>query len=555
MTSDHLTSRQINSGYVVLGQHPLTDVSTGLSSKSAATSWATQQSNSKLWLPRCGKVGVHLIDATSGKTLRVVDDNVGSTSPVIAGTTLECVALTTTTGYNFFGGPWARSICSVWGSYGYNITIELYPTNDVIGDTTGRARIATGDVGGTRVASRTVHSRPVISDGLPHHILLTHEYNVTSSAIKLYVDGVNTETVTTTGVLAETAENTLTAGVDDYFTGFDGSVSHLCLTQGVLPLDEIKARANLVNKGTGSRFTDQGKYMVWDATNSTWVPMPKSYQTSAWKNLVEVDYYAPGATSITETVEVGQKFRYVEYADAGSFVFTALRQIENAQVLVVGAGGGGAGASSLYMAGGGGGGGSVIEQNSVTINAGTNVIVVGAGGAGGSAAGTAGGNSSALGYAAYGGGAGQNNANSAAASGGSGGCRGNYNAGTSTYAYKGGNGSATYQFSAGGGGGAGGAASDVSGVNGTNGGSGYTSTITGSPTRWGGGGGGGSTATAGTGGSSVGGNGGSGGAIGSNAAAGTGGGGGGASYTALNGNKNGGNGANGRVIIKYPIWD
>ena len=555
MTSDHLTSRQINSGYVVLGQHPLTDVSTGLSSKSAATSWATQQSNSKLWLPRCGKVGVHLIDATSGKTLRVVDDNVGSTSPVIAGTTLECVALTTTTGYNFFGGPWARSICSVWGSYGYNITIELYPTNDVIGDTTGRARIATGDVGGTRVASRTVHSRPVISDGLPHHILLTHEYNVTSSAIKLYVDGVNTETVTTTGVLAETAENALTAGVDDYFTGFDGSVSHLCLTQGVLPLDEIKARANLVNKGTGSRFTDQGKYMVWDATNSTWVPMPKSYQTSAWKNLVAVDYAAPGATSVTESLEFGQKFRYIDYGDAGSFVFTALRKIENAQVLVVGAGGGGAGASSLYMAGGGGGGGSVIEQSSVTINAGTNVIVVGAGGAGGSAAGNAGGNSSALGYAAYGGGAGQNNANSPAASGGTGGCRGNFNAGASTYAYKGGNGSLVYPFSAGGGGGAGGAASDVSGVNGTNGGSGYTSTITGSPTRWGGGGGGGSTATAGTGGSSVGGNGGSGGAIGSNAAVGTGGGGGGASYTALNGNKNGGNGANGRVIIKYPIWD
>lgn len=555
MAGDHLTERQTNSGYVVLGQHPLTDVNSGLYSKSTATSWATQQTNSKLWLPRCGKVGVHLIDATSGKTLRVVEDNVGSTSPVTQGATLECVATTISTGYNFFGGPWARSICSIWGLYGYNVTIELYPTNDAIGDTTGRARINTSDVGGTRIASRTVHSRPVISDGFPHHLALTHEKNLTTDSIKLYVDGINTETVTTTAVLSEFDANALTAGVDDYFTGFDGSVSHLCLTQGVLSISEIKARANLVNAGVGSKFTNQGKYMVWDATNNTWVSRVRAYQTSAWQYLPDRDYIAPGATGITETVEVGQKFRYVEYADAGSFVFTALRQIENAQVLVVGAGGGGAGASSLYMAGGGGGGGSVIEQNSVTINAGTNVIVVGAGGAGGSAAGTAGGNSSALGYAAYGGGAGQNNANSAAASGGSGGCRGNYNAGTSTYAYKGGNGSVTYQFSAGGGGGAGGAASNVSGVNGTNGGSGYTSTITGSPTRWGGGGGGGSVDTAGTGGSSVGGNGGSGGAIGSNAAAGTGGGGGGASYTAFNGNKNGGNGANGRVIIKYPIWD
>lgn len=553
MSGDHLTSRQINSGYVVLGQHPLTDVSTGLYSKSTATSWADQQNISRIWLPRCGKVGVHLIDRTSGKTLRVVDDNTAVTASY--GLTLECVAVTSSSNYNFFGGVWGRDISGIWGSYAYNVRFMLTPVNDNIADTQGRAVGITGDIGGTRILSTTVHSRPVISDGLPHHLVITHEGTGTVSVMKLYVDGVNTETYTLTAALSNLDANGLVAGVDDYFTGFDGSISHLCLTRGVLPLSEIQARANLVNKGTGSRFTDQGKYMVWDATNSTWVPMPKSYQTSAWKNLVAVDYSAPGATSVTESLEFGQKFRYIDYGDAGSFVFTALRKIENAQVLVVGAGGGGAGASSLYMAGGGGGGGSVIEQSSVTINAGTNVIVVGAGGAGGSAAGTAGGNSSALGYAAYGGGAGQNNANSPAASGGTGGCRGNYNAGASTYAYKGGNGSLTYSFSAGGGGGATAAAANVTSGNGTNGGSGYTSTITGSHTRWGGGGGGGSTSTGGSGGSSVGGNGGSGGAVGTNAATSSGGGGGGASYTAFNGNKNGGNGANGRVIIKYPIWD
>lgn len=269
MGADHLTARQTGSGYTVLGQHPLTDVSTGLSSKSTATSWTAQQTASKINLPRCGQVGVYLIDTTSGKTLRCVENNTAMT-PVTSGVTLECVAHTVTTGYNFFGGTWARSICSVWGFYGFNLTIELFPTNDVIGDTTGRARIAVGDVGGTRVASRTVHSRPVISDGLPHHLAMTHEQGVTTNAMKLYVDGVNTETVTTTDNLTDLDTNTLTAGVDDYFTGFDGSVSHLCLTQAVLSAAEIEARAQLVNGVSGPVLTDQGSVMAWDSANNAW---------------------------------------------------------------------------------------------------------------------------------------------------------------------------------------------------------------------------------------------------------------------------------------------
>lgn len=281
MTADHLTERQTNSGYTVLGQHPLTDSSSGVYSRSTATSWTAQNAASKIQLPRCGLVGTYLIDLTTAKTLRVVDDN-SAFSAGTYGITLECVASTTTTGYNFFGGPWGRTICVVWGAYGYNITITLYPVNDAIGDTTGRAIISTSDVGGTRISSRTVHSRPVISDGLPHHLALTHAATGTSNVIKLYVDGVNTETVTTTGALADLSANTLQVGVDDYFTGFDGSVSHLCLTQDVLSTDEIEARAQLVNGVSGPVLTDQGAVMAWDSSRNAWVPTTTGYATFDW---------------------------------------------------------------------------------------------------------------------------------------------------------------------------------------------------------------------------------------------------------------------------------
>lgn len=280
MAADHLTARQTQSGYTVLGQHPLTDASTGLYSTSTAD-WSSQASASKITLPRCGKVGSYLINSDNGKTLRCVDDNTAM-SPVVSGVTLECVAHTTITGYSFFGSAWERSICSAWGWYGFNITIALYPVNDAYTDTSGRARITVSDVGGTRVASRTVHSRPIISDGLPHHLALTHANTVTTDAVKLYVDGVKTETVTTTAALADIDQNTLSAGVDDYFTGFDGSVSHLCLTQAVLPEAEIKARAQLVNGVSGSVLTDQGKVMAWDSSSNAWVPATTGYASFDW---------------------------------------------------------------------------------------------------------------------------------------------------------------------------------------------------------------------------------------------------------------------------------
>jgi len=271
MAGDHLTNRQLNAGYTVLGQHSLTNATTGLYSTSTAD-WPSQATASKITLPRCGKVGSYLINQVNGKTLRCVDNNTAM-SPVVSGVTLECVAYTTLAGYSFFGGPLERSICSAWGWYGFNITIALYPVNDAYTDTSGRARITVSDVGGTRVASRTVHSRPVISNGLPHHLALTHANTVTTDAIKLYVDGVKTETVTVTAALADIAENTLSAGVDDYLTGFDGSVSHLCLTQAVLPEAEIKARSLMVNGTSGKVLTDQGKVMAWSEADSAWIPV------------------------------------------------------------------------------------------------------------------------------------------------------------------------------------------------------------------------------------------------------------------------------------------
>lgn len=274
MAGDQLTARQTGSGYTVLGQHPLTDVSTGLYSKSTATSWSAQQTASAVSLPRCGKVGVYLIDTTSAKTLRVVDNNTALAANT-SGVTLECVAQTVTTGYNFFGGIWERSICSVWGNSGYNISITLYPVNDAFGDVAGRARITISNIGGTLVSSRTVHSRPVISDGVAHHLALTHAQSGTSSVAKMYVDGTLVETVSTSSALSDLTANSLTAGVDDYFTGFVGSVSHLCLTGAELAAAEVKSRASLVVNLPTS------KVLAWDATSSAW-RVPRGRSSSSW---------------------------------------------------------------------------------------------------------------------------------------------------------------------------------------------------------------------------------------------------------------------------------
>lgn len=270
MAGDHLTARQTQSGYTVLGQHTLS-TSTGLYSQSSAT-WATQYFFSQIDLPRCGQHGAYLININNAKTLRCV----AVSSAFTAGTdgiTLECVAVTKLTNYNFFGGAWQRDIVGIWGAYAYNVRIRLAPVNDNIADTQGRAIAITSDVGATRIASKTVHSRPVISDGVPHHLALTHEATGTSNVMKLYVDGVNTETYTLTAALANFDANTLIAGVDDYFTGFDGSISHICCTRALLSAAEIEARAQLVNGVSGPVIISDSGILAWSAADRAWMPV------------------------------------------------------------------------------------------------------------------------------------------------------------------------------------------------------------------------------------------------------------------------------------------
>ncbi len=285
MTADHLTARQL--AYSPLAQHPLTDTSSGLYWRSS-DDWAAAAAAGH-YLPRHGKVGAFFND--SGVTLS--HSTYSSTSN---GLTIECVYTNSNTSYNFFGGQWPRWPIHYYGNefgqYAVRYCLELYPVNDLITDTQGRIRALVSDVGGTWIASTTVHSRPVVSDGLPHHICMTHEGSPTlTNAVKVYVDGVLTETSTLNSgrPLTTLYANKIGVGADDIYVHPNGSVSHACVTAQVLPLAEIKARANLVNKGVGSRFTDAGNVMAWDATNNTWTPAVVSRSGSNWKPVIGYD--------------------------------------------------------------------------------------------------------------------------------------------------------------------------------------------------------------------------------------------------------------------------
>lgn len=278
MSGDHLTARQTS--VTTLAQHPLTDTdSPALYYRSTVTTptWNDREAASTIWLPRCGKTGCYLNDVR-------VQPYQAAHSTTSTGVTVECVFTTTTNGFNFFGGLWGRDIVYYNGPYAYQIGISYTGTNDSISDTTARAYPRVSDIGQDRIDSRTVHSRPVLNDGLPHHLCLTHAGSPTlTGAVKLYVDGTLVETCTLkTGCEMFGLEaNNFNAGVEAYFTQPAGSISHACLTPLVLPVSEIQARANLVNKGTGSRLTDQGTVLAWDASTGTWIPA-KASASAAW---------------------------------------------------------------------------------------------------------------------------------------------------------------------------------------------------------------------------------------------------------------------------------
>lgn len=259
MAGDHLSARQLAGNYIV--QNSLTTTSTcyyrTAMPHNGATSWADRENASKNYLPRATRAGTWLDNEKL---------TLGYTGFSPKSVTLEIVHVARNNeGYNFFGGVWERDIVSLWGYYGYNFTIRHAPLNDSIGDTKGRFSMSTGDVGGTRQASKTVYSRPVISDYTPHHVCLTHQSGVTTDAMKLYVDGVLTEKITTTANMADIDSNALNISVEDFFTTSVGSFSHACLTDGILSTSEIAYRSSLVN---GLPHT--GKALAWDATNLRW---------------------------------------------------------------------------------------------------------------------------------------------------------------------------------------------------------------------------------------------------------------------------------------------
>jgi hypothetical protein len=264
-------------------RHSLSNLSSGLyaSTAGAGFDWSAATAASKISLPRCGKVGT-LFDYNGVQVHPLQTANTNNSS----GFTMECVYATTANAYNFFGGIWVRWPLHYYGNdngqYGLRYGLEHYPLNDGLGDTQGRMRPMVHDVGGEWLASRTVHSRVPITDGLPHHVCMTHAGAPTlTDAVKLYVDGVLVETGTLAAGRTQTTlqANHTQVSVYDSWVDADGSVSHVCITPQVLPVAEIQARAALVN---GSNvLTDTGDVMVWHAATNSW-KNTKGYGNSTW---------------------------------------------------------------------------------------------------------------------------------------------------------------------------------------------------------------------------------------------------------------------------------
>lgn len=262
MTGDHLSARQRTGAWK--GQHSLSSLS-GLAYASPGLNPAA----SRIQLPRCGKVGVPLIDTQ----VRVATSGYNG----LNGVTLEAVYLTTVTGFNFFGSPWGRTVVRWYGYYGFNVNIEMVPIWGSVVDTQGRASLGIGDAGGTWITSRTVHERPPINDGRPHHLALVFDPSPARTA-RMYVDGVLVESVTTGGTHSDFAANEFYGSVEAFFTHCDGDLSHMCATGAALSHKEIIARARLTPSLSGGHpqtaglgpLPDSGQVMGWDEANAQW---------------------------------------------------------------------------------------------------------------------------------------------------------------------------------------------------------------------------------------------------------------------------------------------
>lgn len=270
MTGDHLSARQVAGNYIA--QNSLTTTSTCYyrtpMPHNGATTWADREAAGH-GLARAGRRGTWLDNE------KVILGHVGFGPRDL---TVEIVhAPRSGESYNFFGGTWSRETIEIYGWYAYVIRIWHAPVNDSISDTTGRFIFDTSDVGANRIASRTVYSRPVVSDNTPHHVCFTHSGTALTDAVKLYVDGVLTEKYSLTYPMADFQANSVIVGVEDFFTSGIGSYSHACVTQGILATSEIAARSNLI-----SNLSDAGTALAWGAALNKWLPV-QGHNGTKWR--------------------------------------------------------------------------------------------------------------------------------------------------------------------------------------------------------------------------------------------------------------------------------
>lgn len=265
MAGDHLSARQRSTTW--WAQHPLNNT-TGLHPDTTGPSTGT----SRISLPRYGTAGMPLVDRRA--RLYTYNGVPGGTH----GLTLECVYVTTTTAFNFFGGPWYRRVVAIYGNYGYVVGIELAPLNDAAGDTQGRANILVRDIGQVWPNTLTYDSRKPINDGRPHHLAIVWSHGDYTAS--LYVDGVLAQQRTYEGFILSFLDNDVHVSADQYFTHADGDVSHVAAGAAVSAA-EVRARANLTPNGP-LPLPNTGQHLGWDSAGNGWRPV-KAWDGSNWK--------------------------------------------------------------------------------------------------------------------------------------------------------------------------------------------------------------------------------------------------------------------------------
>lgn len=265
MPGDHLGERQRTTAWFQNSMLDFASVQAGMVAAPSLT--AADFAASRIRLPRQGQVGAQLID----KSIQFRAPARASTSEGVA---IECVYLSTQTGFNFFGGPWFRDICRYSGPYSFAIGLRVGPENDDIASTYGVAGAVVSDIGQDRILSRVGpfrERRIQINDGRPHHLLVKHApAPQLADAVTVFVDGVLQETCTLKPDCAmfDFVADGMWTSAEKFFTHADGDVSHYAASPAAaVNLPEIQARANLV-KGLPNE-----QVMGWSSEKRAWLPV------------------------------------------------------------------------------------------------------------------------------------------------------------------------------------------------------------------------------------------------------------------------------------------